>query len=145
MWVLRESQGLDDKTMQSARFFETLNGDITEDMLAEFLEHAGLVAPGQSARDLPFWSGWVPFRQSLLNSPSVVSHQDDLQRLHNVQLPVLLVKGTGSTEWLHRVIDTLSEHLPHSRVVEFEGGHAPHLVSQEQFLSELLKFHVVMK
>jgi hypothetical protein len=41
---------------------------------------------------------------------------------------------------LHHVIDGLSETIPHARVVEFSGGHAPHIVSTDKFIPELEKF-----
>lgn len=145
MWVLRETGKFDEKTRQSADFFQKFSGDITEDMLAEFLTHAGLVPPGHSARELPQWNGWLPFRQSLRNCPAVVTFRDNLKRLENFQSPVLLVKGTGSTAWLHQVIDGLAENMPHSRVVEFAGGHAPHIVSRDAFLAELNKFQATLK
>jgi pimeloyl-ACP methyl ester carboxylesterase len=140
MWVLRDTGKWDDEAQQAAGFFETQTGDITVDMLAEFLLRAGFVLPGQSPRDLPKWNYWLPFRQSLRINPSVVSFRDDINRLKNFQPPVLLVKGTGSTGWLHHVIDVLSETLPHSRVIEFPGGHAPHIVSMDKFIPELEKF-----
>ena len=140
MWVLRGSKKWDNEAQQTADFFETQKDNITEDMLAEFLKHAGFVQPGQSPRELPQWNYWIPFRQSLRINPSVVTFKDDSNRLKTFQPPVLLVKGTGSTKWLHNVIDVLSETLPHSQVVEFQGGHAPHIVSRDEFLTELDKF-----
>ena len=140
MWVLRETGKWDEEAQRTADFFETQKGDIPEEMLAEFLLHVGLLGPGQSARELPQWNYWVPFRRSLRINPSVVSFRDDIERLKNFQPPVLLVKGTGSTKWLHHIIDGLSETIPHSQVVEFPGGHAPHIVSTDKFLSALEKF-----
>lgn len=140
MWVLRVTGKWDDEAQQSADFFETQKGDITEDMLAEFLQRAGFVQPGQSPRELPKWNYWVPFRRSLRINPSVVSFRDNVKRLKNFKPPVLLVKGTGSTKWLHHIIGGLSETLPRSRVVEFPGGHAPHIVSTDKFIPELEKF-----
>ena len=140
MWVLRVTGKWNDEAQQSADFFESQKEDITEDMLAEFLQRAGFVQQGQSPRELPKWNYWVPFRHSLRINPSVVSFRDDLKRVKNFQPRVLLVKGTGSTAWLHHIIDGLSENLPHSRVVEFPGGHAPHIVSTDKFLAELEKF-----
>jgi pimeloyl-ACP methyl ester carboxylesterase len=137
MWVLRATRRWDDEAQQSAEFFQTQKGDITEDMLAEFMERAGFVRPGQSPRELPMWNSWVPFRRSLRVNPYVVSHNDDVQRLKNFQPPTLLVKGTGSSKFLHHIIDGLSENIPHSRVVEFPGGHAPHIVSRDKFIPEL--------
>ena len=140
MWILRQTGKFDTETQQTATFFQTFQGDITEDMLADFLVHAGLVPPGQEPRETPQWNNWVPYRQSLRNNPYVVSFDDTLERLKKFQPPVLLVKGTGSTQWLHRVIDGLSENLPHSKVVEFPGGHAPQIVSKDRFLEEWEKF-----
>ena len=140
MWVLHATGKWDDEAQQAADFFQTQKGDIPEDMLAEFIQRAGLVPPGQSPRELPAWNYWVPFRQSLRVNPSVVSFRDDVNRLKNFQPPVLLVKGTGSTNWLHRIIEGLSETIPHSRVVEFPGGHAAHIVSKDKFIPELEKF-----
>lgn len=140
MWVLRETGRFDEAAQETAAFFQSFHGDITEDMLADFLVHAGFVVPGQSPRDLPQWNGWLPFRQSLRDNPFVVSHNDSVQRLQSFQRPVLLVKGTGSTRWLHHIMDGLSESLPNSRVVEFPGGHAPHIVSSDRFLQELERF-----
>jgi pimeloyl-ACP methyl ester carboxylesterase len=140
MWVLRVTGKWDDEAQQSADFFESQKGDISEDMLAEFLQRAGFVQPGQSARDLPQWTYWVPFRRSLRVNPAVVSFHDDVERIKAFQPPVLLVKGTGSSAFLHNIIDALSENLPNSRVVEFPGGHAPHLISKDKFLAEFEKF-----
>jgi pimeloyl-ACP methyl ester carboxylesterase len=145
MWVLRETDSMDEEVRQVSGFLETFQGDITEEMLAWFLIQAGLVPPGQTAQDLPQWNGWVPFRRSLRNNPSVVSHRDSIGRVAAFQPPVLLVKGTGSTRWLHRVIDLLAQHLPHARVVEYAGGHAPHLVSTDEFLAELERFQRTLK
>lgn len=140
LWVLRETGKFDSEVEKAATFFMKFKGDITEDMLAEFLQQAGLVPPGQSPRDLPQWNGWVPFRQSLRSNPYTVTFRDSKERLMKFQPPVLLVKGKGSTLWLHDIIDGLSENIPHTKVVEFPGGHAPHLVSRDAFLSELKKF-----
>jgi pimeloyl-ACP methyl ester carboxylesterase len=139
MWVLNATGRWDDEAQQTAEIMQVYRGEITEDMLADHLHHAGFIQPGQSARELPQWNSWVPFRRSLRVNPFVVSHHDEVQRLRDFQPPVLLVKGTGSTAWLHQVIDGLSENMPNSRVVEFAGGHAPHLVSRDSFLAELDK------
>ena len=140
MWVLHATGKWDDEAQHAADFFQTQNGDITEDMLAEFIQSVGLVQPGQSPRELPMWNYWVPFRHSLRINPSVVSFRDDVNRLEDFQPPVLLVKGTGSTIWLHRIIDGLLETIPHSQVLEFPGGHASHIVSRDRFIPALEKF-----
>jgi pimeloyl-ACP methyl ester carboxylesterase len=140
IWVLRATRKWDNGAQEMADFSQSFHDEITEDMLEEFLKHVGFVPPGQSARDLPQWDYWVPFRNSLRGNPFVVSHQDDVERLRKFKPPTLLVKGTGSTAWLHHIIDGLSENIPNARVVEFPGGHSPHLVSKDSFLVELEKF-----
>lgn len=145
IWTLRETGKIDDEMKKTADFFMTYKGDITEDMLADFLVHAGFVPPGKSARDLPQWSRWVNFRQSLRDNPYAVLHSDSIQRLKKFNMPTLLVKGTGSTKWLHSIIDVLAENIPHSRVVEYPGGHAPHIATTDKFLEELEKFQTNLK
>jgi pimeloyl-ACP methyl ester carboxylesterase len=140
IWVLREKGALDVETQQTLNFFESLHGDITEDMLAAFLQEAGFVKPGESPRNLPQWTQWLPFRQSLRNSPAIVVQRDKLKRLQDFKQPVLLVKGTGSVPFLHHIIDGLSSNLPNSHIIELPGGHAPHIVSRDKFLLDLEKF-----
>ena len=140
IWVLREKGALDVETQQTLNFFESLHGDITEDMLAAFLQEAGFVKPGESPRNLPQWTQWLPFRQALRNSPAIVAQRDKLKRLQDFKQPVLLVKGTGSAPFLHHIIDGLSSNLPNSHIIELPGGHAPHIVSRDKFLLDLEKF-----
>jgi pimeloyl-ACP methyl ester carboxylesterase len=140
IWVLGDRDKLDAHTQHTLSFLESLHGDITDDMLAGFLLEVGLAKPGQSPRELPQWQQWLPFKQSLRNSPAVVVHKDDIKRLRNLKMPVLLVKGTGSAPFLHKIIDNLALNLPNSQVIELPGGHAPQIVSRDRFLAELDKF-----
>ena len=140
IWILRETGMINEQTMRIFNFFETLTGEITEDMLASFLMEAGFVKEGLTARELPQWNGWLPFRRSLRNCPAAVHHRDKLNRLKNFNHPVLLFKGTGSAPFLHNIIDGLDSAFPDSKVIEMAGGHAPHIVSRENFLVELEKF-----
>ncbi|MGB8357680.1 MAG: alpha/beta fold hydrolase [Bacteroidales bacterium] len=140
LWVLGDRGKLDEQTQKTMSFLESLHGDITDDMLAGFLQEVGFIKPGQSPRELPQWQQWLPFKRSLRNSPAVTSHKDDLERLRKLEAPVLLVKGTGSAPFLHKIIDVLASALPNSQVIEMPQGHAPHIVSREKFLAELGKF-----
>ncbi len=140
IWILRSSGTLDVQTQLTLDFLESLHGDITENMLERFLKEVGFVKPGQSPRELPQWKQWLPFSQSLRNSPAVATHNDDLKRLQSIKAPVLLVKGTGSALFLHKIIDLLASEFPNSKVLEMPGGHAPHIVSRDRFLNELQIF-----
>lgn len=139
-WVLRTNGKFDEQTQKEADFLATLKGNITEDMLSAFLHSAGFLQPGQSAREHPMWNNWIPYRQSLKNSPVVVNYTDDKKRLQNFNVPTLLFKGTGSSFWLHNIIDILSEEIPDTRMFELPGGHAPHIASKEKFMELLEKF-----
>jgi pimeloyl-ACP methyl ester carboxylesterase len=50
------------------------------------------------------------------------------------------VKGTGSSHFLHAIIDALAATLPNARVIELPGGHAPQLVAMDRFLAEVAAF-----
>lgn len=140
MWVMRTNGKFDEPTQKVADFTATLHGDITEDMLEEFLQFAGLIKPGQNARELPQWNFWVGFRQSLRNSLTTVDFQDEIERLSHFEVPTLLVKGTGSAPWLHNVIDRLKKNIPYASVIEFPSGHVPHIVSMDKFIGVLEEF-----
>jgi len=140
IWVLRNNNGLDLQTQKTIQLLESFHGDITDEMLSEFLENVGFTHKGESPRDLPQWQQWLPYKRSLRNSPAVVHHDDNLERLRNLKFPVMLIKGSGSASFLHRIIDELSLHLPDSRVTEMPGGHAPHIVSRDRFLKEWERF-----
>lgn len=140
IWTLQGKDGFDSQIQDLISFFKTMNGDITDEMLSDFLGTVGFVRKGESVRELPQWQQWLPFKLSLRNSPAVVNHKDVLRRLKHLKSPVLLVKGTGSASFLHRIIDVLHVNLPDSRVIEMPGGHAPHIASRERFLQEWKMF-----
>lgn len=58
---------------------------------------------------------------------------------------MLLFKGTGSSHFLHRVVDVLGATLPIARVAELPGGHAPQLVAMNDFLKILSEFQAASR
>jgi pimeloyl-ACP methyl ester carboxylesterase len=141
MWVLRIEGKYPEHIEKTVRFFKQLTGEISEDMLADFLDHAGFVPSDMVAQQLPQWTQWLPYRNALRNSPAVVNYQDDVKRLQQFDKPTLLVQGGGSSSWLHEIIYDLNKNIPHSRIVEYPGGHAAHIVSMENFMHDLNDFH----
>ena len=139
-WVLRATMGLDAEAQQHVATLEKIHGDITEDQLEQFASAVGLCPPGQSCREIPQWPLWLVYRQSLRSNPAAVSHNDDISRLRGFKRPVLLVRGTGSAQFLHQIIHGLATQFPQARVVEMPAGHAPHIVSRDRFLAELASF-----
>ncbi|MBI4300930.1 MAG: alpha/beta hydrolase, partial [Chloroflexi bacterium] len=139
-WVLKASGGLDAEAQEVAETLGSFGGDISEDDLERFACAVGLCRPGQSPRALPQWPVWMRHRRSLRNCSAPLTHADDPARLRAFQHPVLLVKGTGSAQFLHQSIDALAALLPQGRVIEMPGGHAPHIVSMDRFLEQLTSF-----
>jgi pimeloyl-ACP methyl ester carboxylesterase len=118
-----------------------IHDDVSEAQLEQFARAVGLCPPGQAVRDLPQWPVWLRHRQSLCNTGAAFRHEDDPARLRAFYRPVLLVKGTGSAEFLHQIVDALAAQLPNAQTVELPGGHAPQIVSMDSFLERLALFH----
>jgi len=141
-WVLRASGELDPAIKKSSEMPQDSRGGISEDQLEQFLHSVGFCPPEQSARRLPQWPLWVRFRQSLRNNFVVSKHNDDPERLRAFQRPVLLIKGIGSIEPLHKIIEALAIQLPRAKVIEMPGGHAPQIVSIDYFLEQMNTFQM---
>ncbi len=118
-----------------------IHDDVSEAQLEQFARAVGLCPPGNAVRALPQWPVWLRYRQSLCNTGAAFHHEDDPVRLRAFYRPVLLVKGTGSAEFLHQIIDALAAQLPNAQTVEMPGGHAPQIVSMDRFLERLALFH----
>lgn len=57
-----------------------------------------------------------------------------------IQAPVLLFKGEGLSDFLHQIIDVLAEEFPNAQIEQLPGGHAPHIISADQFMDIFTKF-----
>ena len=136
-WIL-EQLGEKDPDVERVNSFIHPGKEVTEDDLAEFLEMAGFVSSRNEARAHPNWERWLPHRMALSwQSEQVDRSGRSIDGLAEIRCPVLLVKGTVTTDWLERVVDELGRRLPGARVVELEGDHASHIESIDLFLKEL--------
>lgn len=144
MWVLDETRTLDAEAARGRdelrALYATMTVDVTEQQLATFVRSAGLVPPGKSADELPPWKSWVAHRRSLRTGDATWLHRDTAARLRAFDRPVLLVKGTGSSHFLHRITDGLAATLPRAKVVEMPGGHGPQIAAMDAFLDLLGTF-----
>lgn len=144
MWVLGATGTLDDQARreveQMRALYATMRDDVTEEQLAVFVCQAGLCPPGKKPSELPQWPVWLQHRRSLRTGDATWAHDDTAARLLAFDRPVLLLKGTGSSHFLHRIIDGLAATLPRAEVLELPGGHAPHIVATEPFLARLAAF-----
>lgn len=140
LWLLPDHGREHEEVVRLEALIPDSVDDVTEEMLESFLEIAGLVPAGGEARQLPQWSGWIGFRQSLRNTAALFTHSDSPARVRAFDRAVLLATGTGTSPFLRDIVDTLAAAFPNVRVVEMPAGHAPHLVSTDQFFGELTTF-----
>ncbi len=140
LWVLRAKGNVDDDTKRVMKLLRAPLDAVTEGDLEEFARNVGLLEPMQKGSTLPQWPVWMKHRFSIRNNSYVVAHTDDTARVAAFTPQVLLVKGTGSAPFLHKIIDALAELFPHASVTEMPAGHAPQIVSMDRFLKEVEVF-----
>jgi pimeloyl-ACP methyl ester carboxylesterase len=135
------------RSLPDARALEALateihdDDEVSIDALTSFLRTVALVTPGDDPESLPQWESWVRHRRSLRATSAPFHHTDDAARLSNLDRPVLLVTGHGTSPFLRAVHDTLAATLPDARTLELAGGHAPQLADMDGFLERLAGFH----
>ncbi len=139
-WVLGTQKPLGSEYESLLELSKTIHDNVSEAQLEQFVCAVGLCPPGKSPSELPQWQLWMRYRQSLLNTSAPFDHKDDPAKLQAFQRPVLLVKGTGSAKFLHQIIEALAAQLPHAKVIEMPAGHAPHIVSMDRFLEQMISF-----
>ena len=142
-WILEQlGQHVAEVEQANALIHGFAGREVTEDDLAEFLQLAGLVQPGEDAREHPAWDRWLPHRMALSWQSEELDRSDrSVDELVNIRCPVLLVKGNVTDEVDKRVVDVLGERLPNATVVELPGDHASHIQSIDDFL-EALESHL---
>lgn len=141
IWLLRSRAPLSPEMEAHRKAIAKLApGPVTDDELAWFTHFAGFVPPDVDPRTLPPWNVWSQHMQSLRNGDAAFSHEDDISLVRNFPHPVLLYKGTGSSTFLHDIIDILAEELPNAVVKELPGRHSPHIASMPQFMEAFTGF-----
>ena len=142
-WILVQlGERLEEIGALEAFLHDLAGREVSEEDLAAFLVLGGLTSDAEAVRRDPAWQRWAAHRMALswqsggLDRPARTLH--DLARL---TCPVLLVKGSTTTDLERRVVDVLGERLPDATVVELEGDHASHIESLDAFL-EAFERHV---
>lgn len=140
VWILRETGHAASSLAQSEAFDRsTASREITVDDLKGFLVRAGFGEPGDDFESSPQWPVWVRNRQVISANGTIWDYTDSLDRLRALEVPVLAIKGTETTEDLAAITDDLVAIAPHSRLLELPGGHACHIESIDRFLDELAR------
>lgn len=138
VWILRETGHAASSLAKSEAFDRSTAGrEITVDDLKEFLVRAGFGKSGNDFESLPQWPVWVRNRQVVSANGTLWDYTDSLDRLRDLEVPVLAVKGTETTEDLAAIVDDLVATVPHGRLLELPGRHACHIENIDRFLQEL--------
>lgn len=139
LWILEQLGEHSAEIDQGNELIHRFSGRVvTEDDLAEFLRLAGLVQPGEDARQHPNWDLWLPHRMALSwQSEELDRSARFVDELVDITCPVLLVHGNVTAELEKRVVAVLAERLPNATVVELPGDHAAHIQSIDAFLEAL--------
>lgn len=139
-WVLRKT-GRAARTLAEAEAYDrSVTGrEITIDDLKGFLVRAGFGEPGADFESLPSWPVWVRNRRAISINATIHDYNDSLDRLRALDIPVLAVKGTETTEDLAAIVEDLAATAPRGRLLELPGGHACHIQNLDRFLEELNK------
>lgn len=141
IWVLRNHSLLTPDLLDQQKHLQSLaTENVSEEQLEWFTHFVGFVPSSVDPKKLPSWPNWVRHRQSLRNGDAFFRHQDDIARIRGFEKPVLLIKGDDSAPFLTQITDILAEEFPHVRVKVLPGGHAPHVVGMDQFLTILKEF-----
>jgi pimeloyl-ACP methyl ester carboxylesterase len=141
IWILKSRGPLSESLERERLAIASLApGPVTEEQLIWFTHFAGFVPMDVDPQTLPMWQSWSEHKQSLRNGDAVFWHNDDMDLVRSFPHPVLLIKGSGSSKFLHDIIDILSETFTKAKLVEFPGGHAPQIVSKEAFMTEFQRF-----
>jgi len=137
-WILRETGHAADTLARNEAYDRSLMGrEITVNDLKDFLVRAGLGAPDDGFESLPSWQVWVRNRQVLSTIGTIYDYTDSLERLQALDIPVLAVKGTDTTDQDAAVVHDLVATVPRGRLLELPGGHASHIENTDRFLEEL--------
>jgi pimeloyl-ACP methyl ester carboxylesterase len=142
LWMLRES-GHAPATLAAEEAADRALGGrvITIDDLTAFLVRAGLGQPDADFASHPRWPIMVRNRQALSTNVAEWEHTESPERLRALQVPILIVRGTETSELLGAVVDAVVATAPQVTLLELPGGHACHIEQIDRFL-EALETHL---
>jgi pimeloyl-ACP methyl ester carboxylesterase len=141
LWLLRAT-GYDAAKLDAAEAGDrALAGkDITIDDLKAFMVYAGLGQPGTEGTDVeahPRWPIMVRNRQAISTLYAEWDERESIERLRSLDVPILAVKGTETSELLGAIVDGLVATAPRVTLLELPGGHACHLEQMDRFLDAM--------
>jgi pimeloyl-ACP methyl ester carboxylesterase len=76
-------------------------------------------------------------RQSLSLIGTISDHTDSLDRLRALHVPILAIRGLGSTETDRAIVGDIVANAPNATLLELPGDHACFLEHPDRFLAAL--------
>jgi pimeloyl-ACP methyl ester carboxylesterase len=141
-WVIRETGHAREAMRRDDAFDHAFaTHDITVDDLIAFLVRAGIGTSDTDFTAHPRWPLMVRNRQVLSTLGAVTAHTDSLDRLRNLDVPVLAVRGTDSTEVDRAIVGDIVATAPNATLLELLGDHSCFLQNPDRFL-EALEAHI---
>lgn len=142
-WVLRATGRAAEALARSAAFDRAFaqRKTITVDDLKTFLVRAGIGSPDQGFEAHPRWPLMVQNRQALSTIGAIGSFADSLDRLRALDIPILAVHGTDSTETDIAMTEDIAATAPHATLLELPGDHSCFLQNPDRFL-DVLEAHI---
>ena len=115
-----------------------------EQVLVLFLREIAQSTPEEIAeqRAAPNWRELVDAAHVWPRSVRAVgAYEFDAARFGTMTTPTLLLSGSESPQFLRDVTEPISDALPNSRIVTFDGhGHEAMLTATDRFVDEILAF-----
>lgn len=137
-WILRETGHAAAARARDEAFDRSFaHCDISIDDLKAFLVRGGFGEPGTDFESHPRWPVMARNRQSLSMLGAINDYTDSLDRLRTLDVPILAVKGTETTEWCATIVDDIVASAPNATLLELPGGHACHIENIDRFIEEL--------
>lgn len=138
-WVLRATGHAAEALARSAAFDHDFaqRATITVDDLKAFLVRAGLGGPNTNFESHPRWPLMVRNRQSLSTIGAISSFADTLDRLRALDVPILAVHGSDSTETDIATTEDIAALARNTTLLELPGDHACHLQNSDRFITAL--------
>ncbi len=141
-WILRETGYPATALATLEQTDRSLTGcAVTIEDLKEFLVRAGFGEPGDDFESIPSWPIWVRNRQVLSIIGTIWDYTDSLERLRELDIPILAVKGTDTTADCRAIVDDIAATAPNAMLLELPGDHACHLQNPDRF-QEALRSHL---
>ena len=140
-WLLRRTGYNPERLAGDEAFDRSLaDGPVTVEKLRRFLVRAGLAQPGQDAPVLPQWPVWLQYRQAIAASAVIWDYDNDLDRLHRFDRPILMVHGDRTAATFIEIAAIIEQTAPNVTPLALPGDHACHLENPEAFLDALRAF-----